>query len=52
MLENPEFQDILLYCGQGAFNERDTPHRDKLAAAAWAMYLLEKDKIDAEMKVC
>ncbi|KAG8702737.1 hypothetical protein FRC11_011224 [Ceratobasidium sp. 423] len=46
-----EFQDLLLYCGQNKIKEANIPHRNKLARAAWAMYLLEKQVIDAELKV-
>ncbi|QRV92764.1 AC9 transposase [Ceratobasidium sp. AG-Ba] len=50
LVETPEFRDLILYCGQGRIHEQDVPHRDKLATAAWAMYLLEKGKIDEDMK--
>ncbi|KAF8689423.1 Encoded by, partial [Rhizoctonia solani] len=50
VVENPEFRELLLYCGQSAFKNSDVPHRNKLATAAWATYLIEKEKIDADMK--
>ncbi|KDN33246.1 hypothetical protein RSAG8_13663, partial [Rhizoctonia solani AG-8 WAC10335] len=50
VFECPEFRDVILYCGQNKIKEADIPHRSKLAKVAWAMYLLEKETIDAEMK--
>ncbi|CAE6511697.1 unnamed protein product, partial [Rhizoctonia solani] len=50
VVEKEEFRELLIYCGQGRIRDQDIPHRDKLTAAAWAMYLLEKEKIDDEMK--
>ncbi|KDN41816.1 hypothetical protein RSAG8_07187, partial [Rhizoctonia solani AG-8 WAC10335] len=50
VVEKEEFRELLIYCGQGRIRDQDIPHRDKLTAAAWAMYLLEKGKIDNEMK--
>ncbi|CUA78443.1 Putative AC transposase [Rhizoctonia solani] len=50
VIECPEFRELILYCGQNKIKESDIPHRHKLAKAAWAMYLLEKEVIDAEMK--
>ena len=49
--DSPLFRDILLYCGQNKITEEDVPHRTAFTAAAHAMYWLEKEKIDAEMKV-
>ncbi|CAE6441197.1 unnamed protein product [Rhizoctonia solani] len=51
VVENPEFQELLLYCGQSAFKNSDVPHCDKLATAAWATYLIKKEKINADMKI-
>ncbi|QRW13009.1 AC9 transposase [Ceratobasidium sp. AG-Ba] len=50
VVESLEFCDFILYCGQGGIKDNNIPHRDKLATAAWAMYLLEKARIDKEMK--
>jgi hypothetical protein len=50
-VDSPLFRDILLYCGQNKVAEEDVPHRTKLTAAAHAMYLLEKYRIDSEIKV-
>ncbi|KAF8667727.1 Encoded by [Rhizoctonia solani] len=50
VVENPEFRELLLYCGQSAFKNSDVPHCDKLATAAWATYLIKKEKINADMK--
>ncbi|KAG9093931.1 hypothetical protein FS749_013461 [Ceratobasidium sp. UAMH 11750] len=50
VVESEELRELILYCGQGAIRDTDIPHRDKLPTAAWAMYLLEKSKIDEEMK--
>ncbi|KAG8712503.1 hypothetical protein FRC09_019804 [Ceratobasidium sp. 395] len=50
LVKSPEFQDLVLYCGQGRIREQDIPHRNKFATAAWVMYLLEKEKIDNDMK--
>ncbi|KAG9082994.1 hypothetical protein FRC07_014046 [Ceratobasidium sp. 392] len=49
VVEGPKLRDLILYCGQGNIKDEDVPHRDKLACAAWAMYLLEKNKIDGNM---
>lgn len=51
-IESPELRELILFCGQSQINDSDIPHRNKLSTAAWAMYLLEKNKIDEEMKVC
>ncbi|CUA71633.1 hypothetical protein RSOLAG22IIIB_09736 [Rhizoctonia solani] len=50
VIEKDELRGLLIYCGQGRIQDKDIPHRDKLTTAAWAMYLLEKEKIDNEMK--
>lgn len=51
VVEGPELCELIIYSGQGQIQDQDIPHRDKLATAAWAMYLLEKKKIDKDMKV-
>ncbi|KAG8729906.1 hypothetical protein FRC10_003305 [Ceratobasidium sp. 414] len=50
VVEAPEFRELVLYCGQGRIKDQDMLHRDKLATAALAMYILEKGKIDNDMK--
>ncbi|KEP45315.1 putative transposase, partial [Rhizoctonia solani 123E] len=50
VVESPEFRDFILFTGQGHLQDKDVPHRDKIVAVAEAMYYVEKNLIDSDMK--
>jgi hypothetical protein len=51
VVEQPEFRELLLYCGQGALKNKDIPHHDKITTEAHEMYMRSKAAIMREMKV-
>ncbi|KAG9096989.1 hypothetical protein FS749_007324 [Ceratobasidium sp. UAMH 11750] len=49
-IEQPEFREILVYCGQGVLRDHDIPHRSKIAFEMHQVYLQEKELIVKAMQ--
>ncbi|KAG8679942.1 hypothetical protein FRC11_003123, partial [Ceratobasidium sp. 423] len=50
VVEQPEFRDILLYCGQGVLQNKDIPHQNKVTSEAHEAYQKAKTAIMHEIK--
>ncbi|EUC59354.1 hAT family dimerization protein, partial [Rhizoctonia solani AG-3 Rhs1AP] len=50
VVEQPEFRKLLLYCGQGALQNKDIPHQNKVTSKAHNAYLQAKAAIMHEIK--
>ena len=52
VIEDPNFRDLVLFLGRGAYAEEDIPHRTKLTEEIIKAWKEERKQFSAEMKVC